>query len=86
MDALERLERAATHGPWVSTVEGRDHYGGPNFIVPPGDWDPDVRVEIRVDSEFHPWSVADQDFIAAARNAIPLLIAEIRRLRAASAD
>lgn len=78
---LERLERAATPAPWVSMIEGRDHLSGDDFIQAPGDDDPDIYVAIRVSDSFHPAAAADQDFIAAARNAIPDLLAEIRRLR-----
>jgi hypothetical protein len=82
LDELERLEREATPGPWVSLIEGRDHLAGDDFIQAPGDRDPDIYVSIRVNDSFHPAAAADQDFIAAARNAMPGLIAEIRRLRA----
>jgi hypothetical protein len=82
---LEKLEKAATPGPWVSSVEGRDHSAGDNAIFTaddPRQVDPDVYVSVRVaGGDWHPVSVADQDFIAAARNAIPTLIAEVRRLR-----
>jgi hypothetical protein len=58
---------------------------GDDVILTPDDArqvDPDVYVSIRVSGgDCHPVSLADQDFIAAARNAIPTLIAEIRRLR-----
>lgn len=69
----------------MSSVEGRDHLAGDNAIFTaddPRQVDPDVYVSIRVaGGDWHPISVADQDFIAAARNAIPTLIAELRRLR-----
>lgn len=85
LSELEKLERDATPGPWVSSVEGRDHLAGDNAIFTaddPRQVDPDVYVSIRVaGGDWHPISVADQDFIAAARNAIPTLIAELRRLR-----
>ena len=84
LDELERLERGATPGPWISMIEGRDHHAGDDFIQAPGDRDPDIYVSIRVDDSFHPAAAADQVFIAAARNAIPGLIAEIRQLRASS--
>ena len=88
IDELERLEKAATPGPWVSSIEGRDHLAGSDAIFTgedPRQKDPDVYVSIRVaGGEWHPVSVVDQDFIAAARNAIPGLIAEVRRLRRAT--
>jgi hypothetical protein len=86
LQELERLERAATPGPWRSSIEGRDHTAGDSaiFTVPdPRQSDSDIYVSIRVhDGGWHPVAGADQDFIAAARNSIPALIAEIRRLRA----
>jgi len=90
LNELERLEKAATPGPWVSSVEGRDHFAGENAIFTPDDprqVDPDVYVRVRVaGSDWHPVSVADQDFIAAARNALPSLTAEVRRLRRETGD
>jgi hypothetical protein len=32
LSELEKLERDATPGPWVSSVEGRDHVAGDNAI------------------------------------------------------
>ena len=85
LDDLERLERAATPAPWISSVEGRDHDAGDGVLRAADDArqrDPDVYVSIRVSGgEWHPVAIADQDFIAAARNALPALIEEVRRLR-----
>lgn len=67
-----RCERAAP-GPWLSYVEGRDHESGSNFIRTGG-----LNGE---DLELSGASVADQDFIAHARQDLPALIAEVRRLR-----
>jgi hypothetical protein len=83
LEELEQLELAASPRPWTSWVEGRDALGGDSFIAARGEPDADIYVHIRVDSQDHPASAADADFIAAARNAIPDLIAEIRRLRGA---
>jgi len=79
---LERLSAAAAPGPWdVSHVrDGVESFA----VVHPagtvcfeseeeaGDFDRDVRDLI----------AADFAFIAAARSAIPALVAEVRRLRA----
>lgn len=65
----ERCESAAP-GPWISFVEGRDFTSGSSFI----------RTG-REDIELLGATSDDQDFIAHAREDIPLLIAEIRRLR-----
>ena len=61
---------AATPGPWRSFVEGRDHTSGDSFIRTSGD-----------DLYLTGASVADQDFIASARQDVPALAAEIARLR-----
>jgi hypothetical protein len=68
-DINERANRA-TPGPWRSFIEGRDHWGGSNFIQTSGE-----------DIEFAGATHADQDFIAHARQDIPRLIDEVRRLQ-----
>jgi hypothetical protein len=72
---LARCE-AATPGPWESFVEGRDHVAGDSFIRR-GGMDDHVS-----DLYLSPWKIEDQDFIAAARQDIPRLVAEVLRLRA----
>jgi hypothetical protein len=67
---VQRRADAATAGPWISFVEGRDHTSGSSF----------VRTS-SIDIELSGATVADQDFIAHARDDVPLLLAEIRRLR-----
>ena len=67
---------AAAPGPWVSFVEGRDHSSGSNFIMT-------GEGENRSDDiELTGATVADQDFIAHARQDIPKLLNEIARLKA----
>ncbi len=56
------------HG--VSYVEGRDHDSGSNFIMTSEN-----------DIELSGATIADQDFIAHARQDIPKLLNEIRRLK-----
>jgi hypothetical protein len=58
---------AATPGPWRSYIEGRDHYAGDHFIKAAGE------CEIYLSGA----TEADQDFIAAARQDVPRLIAAI---------
>ncbi|WP_421837868.1 hypothetical protein [Novosphingobium sp.] len=65
----QRCERA-TAGPWVSFVEGRDHFGGDSIIQTP-----------HSDLNLLGGNAADQDFVATSREYVPALIAEIRRLR-----
>jgi hypothetical protein len=72
-DVKKRAD-AATAGPWTSFVEGRDHLGGDNFIRLSLD-------DSNNDLYLHGGSVADQDFIAHARQDIPLLLEEIERMR-----
>ncbi|WP_252728594.1 hypothetical protein [Acinetobacter sp. Ac_3412] len=59
-----------TKGPWISYVEGRDHESGSNFIMTGDD-----------DIELTGATIADQDFIANAKQDIPKLVVEIFRLR-----
>ena len=66
---------ATTNGPWVSYVEGRDHTSGSNFIMT---GEGDKRGE---DIELTGATIADQDFIAQARQDVPKLLDEIRRLK-----
>jgi hypothetical protein len=73
--AIEQLVAAAQTGPWVSYVEGREHESGSSFIMTGSG---ETRGN---DIELSGATIADQDFIAAARQAVPLLIAEVRLLR-----
>jgi hypothetical protein len=76
LEAMLHRAASARPGPWVSFVEGRDHTSGSSFIRT---GPPDRRGE---DLELSGATPAEQDFIAAARQDVPRLIAEIRRLRA----
>lgn len=69
VEIATRCDRA-TPGPWSSYVEGRDHISGDSFIMTGGD-----------DIYLTGASANDQDFVANARQDIPMLIAEIYRLR-----
>lgn len=71
LDLIEVRLRAATPGPWKSFVEGRDHTSGSSFIATPD-----------ADIELTGATTADQDFIAHAREDLPKLLDEVRRLRA----
>ena len=79
---------AASPGPWSAWVEGRDGFGGDNLIlIGPRDSDnalPDMYVTHADSDGTHPAPAEDLDFIANARQDIPRLIAEIRRLRSQS--
>jgi hypothetical protein len=69
---IEHRCKAATPGPWKSYIEGRDHDSGSDFIRTFGE-----------DIYLSGATAADQDFIASARQDIPLLVSEIRALRLA---
>jgi hypothetical protein len=71
LDRMEARLRAAAPGPWISFVEGRDHESGSSFIQTAAD-----------DIYLSGATVADQDFIAHARQDLPELLIEVRRLRA----
>lgn len=73
-DILELCNKA-TKSPWTSYVEGRDFDSGSSFIMTGSENDRDYDIEfVQIKTE-------DLDFIAMARNVIPLLINEIIRLR-----
>ena len=65
----ERCDQA-TPGPWKSFVEAREQMSGSDFIQTDGE-----------DIYLTGGTVADQDFIAHARQDIPKLLAEIERLK-----
>jgi hypothetical protein len=71
---LRAMLDTLTPGPWVSYVEGRDHESGSNFIMTGA---AGARGE---DIELIGATPADQDFVARARQEMPLLLDEIERL------
>jgi hypothetical protein len=71
----ERCNRAYP-GPWRSMIEGRDHQSGSSFILR------ESASARGADLELSGASAADQDFIAHAREDVPLLLDEVQRLRA----
>jgi hypothetical protein len=80
-DELEEMlarVAATTPGPWVSYFEGRDHEGGDSFIQT-------ATQDIYISAEDYAGGrghfLADLDFIAHARQDVPRLVEEIRRLR-----
>jgi hypothetical protein len=82
LDEIEQRAAGASPAPWTSFVEGRDHLGGDDFIrVSDSDDEPDLYLSRAVDQGVVPASVADLDFVAYARQDIPRLLAEVRRLR-----
>ena len=75
IDEIKRRCDAARPGPWKSYIEGRDHESGSNFIMV---GEADHRLE---DIELIGATIEDQDFIANAKQDIPKLINEIKRLK-----
>mgnify|MGYP001099122022 CR=1 FL=1 len=74
---IEERCNATQNGPWKAYIEDRDHENGSDFIMT-GDQCSGNRGE---DLEITGATVADYDFIAHAKQDIPRLIEEIRRLK-----
>ena len=72
---IERCENSQK-GPWKAFIEDRDHESGSDFIM----------TGHGTDIEMTGASEADYDFIANAKQDIPKLIEEIRRLKALNLD
>lgn len=73
-EIIARYNRASP-GPWTSMIEGRDHTSGSSCIVtgPPNSRGNDFEISGATPE--------DQDFIASARQDIPQLVEEVKRLR-----
>lgn len=79
LDAMVARAIAALPGPWWSSWEGRDHDSGDSFI---GTGVDSARgPDIYVSTDDGPAAVEMLDLIAAARQDVPALVAEVRRLR-----
>ena len=82
---IEARANGATIGPWQAWVEGRDGWGGDTVILAGPRTGADTALDIYVMyggmSGYEPASAEDLDFIANARQDIPALVKEIRRLR-----
>lgn len=75
LEEIRLRYEAATAGPWKSFVEGRDHTSGSNFIMV------GEGLSRGSDIELAGATIADQDFIAHARQDIPRLLEELARLK-----
>jgi hypothetical protein len=75
LDQIELRCRLASTGPWTSIIEGRDQVAGDSCIITGPE---NARGE---DFYLTGATVADMDFIANARQDIPRLLSEIKRLR-----
>ncbi len=72
----------ATKGPWKSLIEDRDHESGNSFImtgIKDGEdiWGNERGEDIYIQGG----TIDDQEFIAHARQDIPRLLEEIRKLK-----
>jgi hypothetical protein len=72
---IENRYKLATAGPWKAYIEGRDYTSGCHFIM--------TGTEERRGEDFEISGARpeDFDFIANAKQDIPILISEIRRLK-----
>ncbi|EJE52514.1 hypothetical protein PMI14_02827 [Acidovorax sp. CF316] len=66
--AIEARAAAAADGPWRAMLEGRDHSSGSSCIAT-------ATGGMELDA-----SDADIEFMAAARDDVPYLLSELRRL------
>lgn len=97
LEAIQARVDAAWPGPWTAYVEGRDVESGSHFIrvadsagqdeypdiwmAPQWTHNPDDPFKDPGPEERQVWFEAHYDFVAHARQDIPRLLAEVRRLR-----
>lgn len=79
LDRLIRLSERGDPPPWTSSVEGRDHESGDTVIMIGVSGD--RREDLYLSRDSGPADAPTHDLIAEARNALPVLIEEVRRLR-----
>ena len=75
LQQIESRVKSAQKGIWKFYLEGRDHTSGSNFIMT------GVGTQRGNDLEINGATEMDYEFIANAKQDIPNLIAEIRRLK-----
>lgn len=73
LERLKALEAKATKGPWTHAAVDSDRYGLDHLVVFPNGEDASVLTP------------ADADFIVAARQALPALIARVEALEKVAA-
>lgn len=76
LDEILARCNATTGGPWKSYVEGRDHDCGSDFIMTGTDQHRGNDIELTGTLKQF-----DQDFIANAKQDIPMLVNEVKRLK-----
>ena len=84
LDAIQARADAAAPGPWtVDTDFGHNEYDE-ETDAPQAAYVPEsLTVDLE---EYDAMSVATAEFVARAREDVPALVAEVRRLRAAARD
>jgi hypothetical protein len=78
LERIERLAAAASAGPWISYVVGRETDAFWNCI----ELGTCTELGSFKSIELTGGTVADQDFIAGARQYLPRLVLEVRKLKA----
>jgi hypothetical protein len=82
LDVIKSRYEATTIAPWVSFIEGRDCESGSSFIMTGIAKGENIWGETRGEDIYLSGATnADMDFIAHARQDIPKLLEEIRRLK-----
>ena len=84
LDRLSQLSMSADPPPWRSMIEGRNHLSGDSHIMigPDGD----RREDLYVSGDSSAADPQTLDLLAEARTYLPVLIAEVKRLRALGRD
>ena len=75
LQEIELRESKTQSGPWKAYIEGRNHESGSSFIMT------GIGGNRGDDIELNGATMADYDFISNAKQDIPKLIAEIRKLK-----
>jgi hypothetical protein len=84
LDRLMQLSRPTDPPPWRSMIEARDHMSGDSFImIGPDD---DRREDLYVSRGSGPADPSTLELLAEARTYLPVLIVEVKRLRAPDLD
>lgn len=82
LDAIESRCSLATPAPWTSYWEGRDGESFASFIMQHLDGQQrDLYLTFDYSPKSQARDLADQDFIAHAREDLPRVLAEVRRLK-----
>lgn len=75
IEEIYKRWNASQKGEWKAYIEGRDHTSGSSFIMT------GIGEERGEDIEMYGATSADYDFIANAKQDVPRLIEEVKRLK-----